>query len=423
VVDAAFAPRAYLIHNATLVTLQPLAAAAGPQARIEAEDMGILGRGCLLVENGVITAAGAYAACAERIAHARSRFGSSLGDYDAGGRLVVPGFVDAHTHALFAGDRVADFEDLAAGRTPRLGMAHTIAATRCASEDELVAYGRERLDRMRRHGTTTVEIKSGYDLTRDGELRLLAVCERLDGDAGQPRVVATFCGAHALPPEFDTADEFIAYLCSDVVEAVARQGVARFADAFCETGFFSPDQCERFLRACAARGLRPRLHADELSRSGGAELAARLRAICADHLTFITPADIAALANAGCLAVLCPATAAFLGLPRHAPARDLMAAGVPVALATDFNPGTCPCFSLQMVIHIARRWMGLHVHEALAAVTLNAAYSLGLAGELGSLTPGKRADVLILGVRDLREVGYWFGVNLVSHAFVGTKSG
>jgi imidazolonepropionase len=413
--------RSYALCNATLVTLGPLAATAGAQALVTPEDLGVVEGGMLLVEHGVITAVGTHAQCRAALDHARSRY-STFEERDVRGCVVMPGFVDAHTHALFAGNRVADFEDLAAGRPPALGMRYTIAQTRGASRERLREIGHNHLSLMLAHGTTTAEVKSGYALTRAGELTLLAVIAELGERAELPRLVPTFCGAHALPPEFSDADAFVTELCERFVPAIAEQHVAWFADAFCETGFFTPEQSERFLRACARAGLRSRIHANELSPSGGALVAGRLRAVSADHLNFIDDADIAALASGGCIAVLCPGTVEYLGVARYAPARSLIAAGVPIALATDYNPGTCPCFSLQTIAYLARRHMRLGMHETIAAITINAAYSLGLGGEIGSLTAGKRADLVVLHSRDFRELGYSFGTNLVAAATVGAKT-
>lgn len=414
--------QSYSIHNATLLTLAPLASAAGAQSQIVADDLGIIERGTLLVENGVITAVGVHQDCAAAIAHARSRF-SSFEEHDVGGSVVMPGFVDAHTHALFAGNRIGDFEDLAAGRKPALGMAYTIEQTRAAGEAKLVEIGARHLALMRDHGTTTAEVKSGYELNADGELLLLSVMARLGARPDLPRIVPTFCGAHALAPEFDDYDAFVDELCDRILPRIADQGIAWFADAFCETGFFTPQQSERFLRACAARGLRLRIHADELTLSGGAELAAKLRTTSVDHLNFVDKEGIGAVAAAGCIAVLCPGTVEYMALLRYAPARKLIEAGVPIALASDFNPGTCPCFSLQTVAYLARRRMGMTAHETIVAITLNAAYSLGLAGEIGSLTSGKRADLVVLATDDYRELGYFFGTNLVTNGFIGAKTG
>jgi imidazolonepropionase len=414
--------RSYSVHNATLLTLEPLALAAGPQVNITSDDLGIVERGTLLVENGVITAVGTQKACSAAVAHARSRF-PAFEERDVSGAVVMPGFVDAHTHALFAGNRIADFEDLAAGRAPALGMPYTIAQTRAAGEESLLAIGARHLELMRSHGTTTAEIKSGYQLNTEGELLLLSVMARLGARPELPRVVPTFCGAHALAPEFDDYDSFVEELCERMLPRVVEQRIAWFADAFCETGFFSPAQSERFLRGCASKGLRLRIHADELGPSGGSAVAARLRTTSVDHVNFIERAQIEALAAAGCIAVLCPGTVEYLEIPRFAPAQRLIEAGVPIALATDFNPGTCPCFSLQLIAFFARRKMGLTAPETIAAITVNPAHSLGLAGEIGSLTSGKRADVVVLATSDYRELGYFFGTNLVKDAWIGAKGG
>ena len=410
----------FLIANATLVTMQPLAGRAAPPAAIDEADLGIVKAGSLVVAGGVVVAAGRHAECADALRSARAS--ADFVEHDAAGALVMPGFVDAHTHALFAGNRVPDFEDLARGRKPALGMAHTIAQTRRCTQHDLEQIGERHLRLMREHGTTTAEVKSGYSLTKDGETRLLAALKTLDEREDLPHVVPTFCGAHALPPEFTSYDAFVDELCETMLPLVASQGVARFADAFCEQGFFTPPQAERFLRACAQRGLRLRIHADELHRSGGAGVAARLHTASADHLNFIDDNDVAQLAAAGCVAVLCPGTVEYLGLERYAPARDLIAAGVPVALATDFNPGTCPSFSLQTIAYLGRRHMRLSAAETIAALTVQPARSLGIAGRAGSLAPGVAADAIVLAIRDYHELGYYFGTNLVTQTFIGTKA-
>ncbi len=413
--------RSYALSNATLITLAPLAGSAGAQPHVEPDDLGIVEQGTVLVEHGVITAVGTHSQCRAAVEHARSRY-SGFQERDVDGNVVLPGFVDAHTHALFAGNRVPDFEDLAAGRKPALGMRYTIEQTRAASGDALRTIGGRHLALMLAHGTTTAEIKSGYALTATGETALLALAAELGARHDLPRVAPTFCGAHAMPPEFSDYDAFVDELIERILPLVAEQRVAWFADVFCESGFFTPQQSERFLRACATKGLRSRIHADELSRSGGAAVAGRLHAASADHLNFIDDNDIKALEAGGCVAVLCPGTVEYLGLSRYAPARKLIDAGVPIALATDYNPGTCPCFSLQTIVYLARRHMKITLHEAIAAITLNPAYSLGLAGEIGSLTAGKRADLVVLQTRDYRELGYSFGTNLVASATVGAKT-
>jgi imidazolonepropionase len=333
----------------------------------------------------------------------------------------MPGLVDAHTHALFAGERVADFEAISAGEKPRLGMAYTIDQTRSLDLPALVALGRRRIKPMLAHGTTTAEVKSGYALTAQGEVRLLRALRELDLQNDLPHIIATFCGAHALPPEFSSYDDFTDELIEHILPEVASLGIARFADAFCERGYFTPKQSRRFLEACAARGMHLRLHADELSSYGGSELAASLGCTSADHLNFIEADAIPALRARGVVAVLCPATAEYLGLARFAPARALIEAGVPVALATDFNPGTCPCYSLQEVAHVARKRLRMAAPETIAGVTVNAARSLDAAAVAGCLAEARPADIIMLDTGDYREFGYYFGVNLVRWFSIGRR--
>ncbi len=408
----------YIIHDATLLTLAPLAARASAAAAVGEADLGIVAGGTLVVDGGRIVAAGTRADCeaAARSLRARS---SAVMEIDAGQAVVMPGLIDAHTHALFAGNRIDDLADIAAGRSPQLGMRYTIAQTRARSEDELIEIGGRHLALMRDHGTTTAEVKSGYELTTAGELRLLSVLASLDRRADLPHVVPTFCGAHALPPEFKDYGSFVDELCERTLPAVARQSVAAFADAFCEQGFFSAEQSERFLKSAAQQGLRSRIHADELHHSGGSRVAARISSVSADHLNFADAEDIAALSDAGCIAVLCPGTVFYLGLERYAPAQALSDAGVPLALATDFNPGTCPSASLQMIAFLARRHLGMTPSQTIAALTLNAAHALCLASVTGTLTSGKRGDAIVLGIKDYREFGYYFGCNLVARTFLG----
>jgi imidazolonepropionase len=407
----------FAIVNATVATL----AHVKPGDAVTEPDLGIIANACVVARDGRIVAVGTHADCGAALAGARRNGNSGFVEYDAHGDLVVPGFIDAHTHALFAGDRIPDFEAIAAGTKPQLGIRYTVEQTRACSEIELTAIGARRLSLMADHGTTTAEVKSGYALTASGEATMLRAMRSLDAQPGLPHVVATFCGAHALPPEFDDYDVFVDELCNTILPAVAGLGIARYADAFCEAGYFSVAQSRRFLQACAARGMSLRVHADELQQSGGSALAAELRCASADHLNFANDADIAALANAQCTAVLCPATTEYLGLERYAPARTLLDAGVPVALGTDFNPGTCPCFSLQTVAHLARRRLHMTAPETLAALTVSPALSLGLAAETGRIEVGKRADLVALATSDYREFGYYYGVNLAMHVTIGRR--
>ena len=346
---------------------------------------------------------------------------------DAGGGTVTPGLVDPHTHLLFAGTRErelvlrqrgADYlEILEAGG----GILSTVAATRAATADELADHGRRWLTEMLGHGTTTIEAKSGFGLDLATELRLLEVAHRL-GQEGPIEILPTWLGAHAVPPEFrtrpDSTEAYVRHLIDEQLPGVAAQGRARFADVFCEHGVFTPGQTERILREASRLGLGMRLHADELVPSGGAELAAELGALSADHLAAPSEAGIEALAGAAAagrpvVAVLLPATTFFLMHDDYAPARRFIERGVPVALATDFNPGTSPTTSLPFVMTVACLQLKLTPSEALAAVTVNAAHALGMGDELGSLEPTRQADLVIWRVPNHRQIPYWPAADLV----------
>lgn len=346
---------------------------------------------------------------------------------DAAGGLVTPGLVDAHTHLVFAGTREAEWQMRArgAGYLEILGagggILSTVAATRAASDDDLLAGARRRLAEMLACGTTTAEAKSGYGLDVATELRLLDVVGRLDRE-GPIQLVPTFLGAHAVPADYhdrpDGADAYIASVVGDQLPAVARQGIARFCDVFCEAGVFDPGQSRLVLSAARDHGLALRLHADELAPSGGAELAAALGCLSADHLAAPSERGVAALARAAeagrpVVATLLPATSWFLGKHHFAPARRFIDAGIPVALATDFNPGTSPTVSLPFVMSVACVEMDLAPAEALAAVTINAASSLGLGAEIGSIEPGKQADLVVWDVPALEQIPYWLGSSRV----------
>lgn len=346
---------------------------------------------------------------------------------DARGGAVTPGLVDPHTHLLFAGSREGELElrqrgaDYMAILAAGGGILSTVAATRRASADELAAHGRRWLDEMLGHGTTTVEAKSGYGLDLATELRLLDVAHRL-GAEGPVDVVPTFLGAHAVPDEFRDrpggGEAYVRHVIEDQLPGVAAQGRARFCDVFCEDGVFDADQARRILEAAAAFGMAARLHADEIVPSGGAELAAEIGAVSADHLAAPSAAGLTALARAAAegrpvVATLLPATTWFLMKDQHAPARTMIRRGIPVALGTDFNPGTSPTASLPLVMTLACLALRMTPDEALAAVTVNAAHALGLGEEVGSLEPGRAADIVIWNVPTSRQIPYWPGADLV----------
>jgi len=346
---------------------------------------------------------------------------------DAEGGTVTPGLIDAHTHLLFAGSREAELrlrqqgagylEILAAGG----GILSTVRATRAASTDELLAHGRRWLEEMLGHGVTTIEAKSGYGLDLATELRLLEAAYIL-GREGPIDVLPTWLGAHAVPEEFrrrhDPAEAYTRHLLAEQLPGVAAQGRARFADVFCEHGVFTADQARRILLAADALGMRPRLHADELAPSGGAELAAEIGALSADHLARPSAAGIDALAAAAgtdrpVVATLLPATTWFLMADHYGPARTLIERGVPLAIASDFNPGTSPTANLPLVMTVACLELRLSPAEALAAVTINAAHALGLGDEIGSIELGKLADLTIWRVPSHAQIPYWPGAGLV----------
>ena len=344
---------------------------------------------------------------------------------DAAGRAVVPGFVDAHTHAVFAGDRAAEFalrlqgadylEILRAGG----GILSTVRATRAATEAELRDAATHALDVMLAHGTTTVEIKSGYGLDLESELRMLRVARVLDRPGG-PRVVGTLLAAHAVPPEHrDDPDRYLELVCDRIIPAAADAGLARFCDVFCEGGVFTVEQARRVLEAGLAHGLIPKLHAEQKSHLGGARLGVELGAASVDHLEHVADDDLAALAGSSTVAVLLPGAAFVLRDSRNAPARRMVELGVPVAIATDYNPGTSPIRSMPLVIGLACLRLGLSPAEALVAATINAAHAIGVAAEVGSLEVGKRADLLVLKHASHAHIPYWFGENPVRTVVVG----
>lgn len=346
---------------------------------------------------------------------------------DAGGGVVTPGLVDPHTHLLFAGAREAELvlrqrgagylEILAAGG----GILSTVAATREASAEALAEHGRRWLDEMARHGVTTVEAKSGYGLDLATELRLLEVAHAL-GLEGPIDVVPTYLGAHAVPPEFrigtDPAEAYVRHILEEQLPGIAAQGRAASCDVFCEQGVFSADQSRRILTAAAGYGMAVRLHADELAPSGGAELAAELGALSADHLAVPSDAGIEALARSAggatpTVATLLPVTTWFLMSDHVAPARRLIDAGVPVAIGTDFNPGTSPTPNLPLAMTVACIELGLSPAEAVVASTINAAHAAGVAEQAGSLETGKLADLVVWRASSVEQLPYWVGADLV----------
>jgi len=335
---------------------------------------------------------------------------------DAGGRVVLPGFVDAHTHPVFAGTRAAEFEQRSLGATYQEiaarggGIQSTVNQTRAASLDDLVAAGRRYAEWFLRGGTTTVEAKSGYGLSLEDELKILRAIKKLDEETPL-RYVPTFLGAHTIPKEYAARrDEYISLIIDEMLPQVGREKLAEFADVFCEQNVFTTDESWKILSAARCHGLGLRMHADQLSLSGGAKLAAELGTITADHLEHTDAAGIAALKSAGVQPVLLPGSVYALGSSRYPDAREMIDAGLAVVLATDFNPGSSPTPSMPMILSLAATHMKMTPAESITAATINAAYSLNRGAQLGSLEPGKIADVVIHDCDDYRELAYFFGI-------------
>ena len=349
---------------------------------------------------------------------------------DGQGGTLIPGFVDPHTHLPWAGSREEEFAARLAGTTYQEiaaaggGILSTVRSTRQASEEELAANVLRRMDQMLAWGTTTAEAKSGYGLNREDELKQLRAI-RQASERHPVDLVPTLLAAHEVPPEYRGSGQdrgrWVDLICDEIVPATAEAGLARFCDVFCEEGVFSAAESRRVLEAGVRHGLAPRLHADEFADSGGAELAAELGAFSADHLMAVSPAGVEALARSGVTAVLLPGTSFFLMKRQYAPARRLVEAGVPVALATDCNPGSSHTESMPMVVLLAVFQLGLTIEEALAAATLNSACSLGLGSEVGSVEPGKRADLVLLAAPNLLHLVYHYGINPVAAVVKGGR--
>lgn len=346
---------------------------------------------------------------------------------DGRGGTVVPGFVDAHTHLPWAGSRETEFTQRLAGKTyleiaaQGGGILSTVRSTRAATEDELTHNTRQRLDRMLAYGTTTAEAKSGYGLRLEDEIKQLRAIRRA-AEEHAVDVVPTLLAAHEFPPEYrQDRQGWVDHIVEEIIPAVATAGLARFCDVFCEHGVFEVDPSRQVLLAGAEHGLAPRLHADEFVDSGGAELAAEIGAVSADHLVAVSPQGIAAMAAAGVLAVLLPGVSFFLMKDDFAPARSLIAAGVPVVLATDCNPGSSHTESLPFIIQLAVFKMRMSIEECLTAVTLNAACCLGLGDEIGTVEAGRRADLVLLDAPNLLHLGYHVGINPVRAVIKGGR--
>jgi imidazolonepropionase len=380
-------------------------------------DIGVIQDGAVAIRHGRIADVGPSAELRSRVEAPRSLY--------AGGHVVMPGFVDPHTHLVWAGERSDEFEMRVAGAsymeimTAGGGIMNTVRRTRAASMDDLLAQTRPRLQRMLQHGTTTVEIKSGYGLDVEAEIKQLRAIRRLQGESGMI-IVPTFLGAHAIPAEYQgRTDEYTDLVVNAMLPAAAQGGLARYCDVFCEDGAFTLEQSRRVLQAARERGMGLKIHADEFKALGATRLAVEMGAVSADHLVCTPPDQIELLARSETAAVALPGTPFGLGHQDFTPARAIIDAGGAVALATDCNPGTCWCENMQLMIAVACRYMHMTPAEAITAATINAAHAVGLSHEVGSLEPGKRADLILLDAPSYQHLAYRFGTNLVQRVVLG----
>ncbi len=399
-----------ILHASELVTLK------GPKRarqRAEMSSLGIVNDGALAISNGSIAEAGRTDAIL------RSYDATGIEKIDASGQLVMPGFVDCHTHLVYVGSREFELEQKAKGKTYMQileeggGIQRTVHDTRKASATELFRQSGRRLETMISHGSTTIEAKSGYGLDKEVEIRILETIRKL-GEELPATLVPTYLGGHAIPTEFQgRADDYISYMIEEVMPEVAKKRLATFCDVFCEEGVFSPDQSKRILLAGKSRGMRLKVHADEFASTGGAELAAEVGAVSADHLTKPSDDGIMAMVRKDVIGVLLPGTTYSTMSKDYADGRRLIDLGVPVALGTDLNPN-CWNESMQFTISLACHKMKISPAEAVTAATINSAAAIGQEKRLGSLERGKRADVIMLDVPSYTHLPYRFGTNLCS---------
>lgn len=405
-----------VINCSQLITLRgPRRPRTGP----EMHDLSIIENGVLIVLDGKVSEVGSWEEMAGRIPE-------NAQVIDAGGRIVMPGFIDAHTHPVFGGNRADEFEMRASGKTYQQiaasggGINSTVERTRKADETQLMQAGSRYAGWFLRTGTTTIEAKSGYGLSLEDELRLLRIIRRLNKETDLD-YVSTFLGAHATPLEYKgRTEDYVEMVIHKMIPKVAGEGLAKFCDVFCEDGAFNVDQSRRILQAARDAGMKLRVHADQLTKGGGAALAAELRAVTADHLEHTDNEGMNLLRMAGVQPVLLPASVLMLGSKRYPDARNMIDAGLAVVIASDFNPGSSPVPSMTLVLSLASTQMRMTPAESITAATINAAYSIDRGDQIGSLEPGKTADFVIHDCSDYRELAYFTGIE---HARAVYKSG
>ena len=400
-----------VLHVSQLVTL---AGPTRPRVGAEMAELAIIRDGGMLIHDAKIDSVGP----SDEIQ--RKSRGAQI--VDARGRVVLPGFVDAHTHLVFAGNRLDDFERRTRGESYEQiskaggGIWSTVEKTRAASEQDLLAQAKRHADWFLRCGTATVEVKSGYGLTLEDELKILRVSRSLNEESPL-EIVPTFLGAHAVPREMDT-DEYVELVIDQMLPRIAKEKLAELCDVFCERGYFEVEQSRRILTAARKLGLKLRIHADQLSNFGGAKLAAELEATTADHLEKTDRDGIAAMKSAGVQPILLPGSVYALGLSDYPRAREMIQAGLAVVVATDFNPGSSPTPSMPMILSLACTQMKMSPAEAITAATINAAYSLNRGDRIGSLERGKLATFSVFDCEDYRELAYWFGLPQTHSVYV-----
>ena len=398
------------MSNLLIVNISQVVTLAGPaRPRIGAElrDLAMIQDGAMLVNDGRVVAVGTRA---EIEPHARNAEA-----IDVGGRLVTPGFVDAHTHLVFAGNRADEFEKRCAGMTYQEisaqggGIRSTVRKTRAATAEQLFATASHYAQWFLHGGTTTIEAKSGYGLTAEDELKILRVIRRI-GQSTPLRTVPTFLGAHEISEEYHgRADDYVQLVVEEMLPRVSAENLVEFCDIFCEAKVFNLDQARRVFTAARAHNLGLRMHEDQFTSFGASDLAAEMGAKTCDHLEQTQPGSIAALRQAGVQPVLLPGSVYAIGSQKYPAARAMIDAGLAIVIATDFNPGSSPTTSMRMIMSLACTQMKMTPAEALTAATINAAYSLNRGGEIGSLEPGKTADFVIHDAEDYRELPYFFG--------------